>query len=69
ARAARLLTHGRLRLPLWAGVALGGIVLPGILLLNPALPAASVTAALLALGGLWLWEELWVRAGQAIPLS
>jgi Fe-S-cluster-containing dehydrogenase component/formate-dependent nitrite reductase membrane component NrfD len=69
ARAARLLTHGRLRLPLWAGLALGGIVLPGILLLNPALPAASVTAALLALGGLWLWEELWVRAGQAIPLS
>src|SRR3990172_1994049 len=69
ARAARLLTHGRLRLPLWAGVALGGIVLPGILLLTPALPAASVTAALLALGGLWLWEELWVRAGQAIPLS
>jgi len=22
-----------------------------------------------ALGGLWLWEELWIRAGQMIPLS
>jgi hypothetical protein len=23
----------------------------------------------LALAGLWLWEELWIRAGQMIPLS
>ncbi len=69
ARAARLLTHGRLRTALWAGVVLGGIALPWVLLLNPALPAASVAAAILALGGLWLWEDLWVRAGQSVPLS
>jgi hypothetical protein len=23
----------------------------------------------LALAGLWLWEELWIRAGQMLPLS
>jgi hypothetical protein len=26
-------------------------------------------AAVLALGGLWVWEDLWVKAGQSIPLS
>jgi hypothetical protein len=29
----------------------------------------SALAALLALAGLWLWEDLWVKAGQAVPLS
>jgi hypothetical protein len=33
------------------------------------LPATSAVAALLALGGLWLWEDIWIRAGQALPLS
>jgi hypothetical protein len=43
--------------------------MPLVLLLNPSLPATSGAAALLALGGLWLWEDVWVRAGQALPLS
>jgi Fe-S-cluster-containing dehydrogenase component/formate-dependent nitrite reductase membrane component NrfD len=69
ARAARTLTHGPFRAGVWAGVVLGGIIVPWVLLLNPGWPAASAAAALLALGGLWLWEDLWVRAGQAVPLS
>jgi formate-dependent nitrite reductase membrane component NrfD len=69
ARAARLLTHGSLRAPLWGGVVVGGIALPLVLLLSASVPFGSELAAALALAGLWLWEELWIRAGQMIPLS
>ena len=69
ARAARLITRGPYRVRFWWGVVLGGTVLPLVLLLNPSLPLTSAAAAVLALGGLWLWEDLWVRAGQALPLS
>jgi len=68
-RAARLLTHGPLRAPLWSGVAVAGIVLPLVLLLSASVPFGSELAAGLALAGLWLWEELWIRAGQMLPLS
>ena len=69
ARAARLLTHGPLRVALWGGVVVGGIALPLVLLLSASVPLGSELAAGLALAGLWLWEELWIRAGQMIPLS
>ena len=69
ARAARLLTRGPLRVPLWGGVVGGGIALPLVLLLSASIPFGSELAAGLALAGLWLWEELWTRAGQMIPLS
>jgi formate-dependent nitrite reductase membrane component NrfD len=69
ARAARLLTRGPLRRPLWFGVIGGGIALPLVLLMSVSVPFGSELAAALALGGLWLWEELWIRAGQMIPLS
>jgi len=26
-------------------------------------------AALLSLAGLWVYEDLWVKAGQSLPLS
>jgi formate-dependent nitrite reductase membrane component NrfD len=68
-RAARLLTHGPLRAPLWGGVVAAGIALPLVLLLSASVPFGSELAAGLALGGLWLWEELWIRAGQTLPLS
>jgi formate-dependent nitrite reductase membrane component NrfD len=68
-RAARLLTHGPLSVPLWGGVAAAGIALPLVLLLSASVPFGSELAAGLALAGLWLWEELWVRAGQMLPLS
>ena len=69
ARAARLLRRGTMGRRLWGGVVLGGAVLPLILLGFPAQPVCLALAAVLALGGLWLWEDIWVRAGQALPLS
>jgi len=67
ARAARLLTHGTLRRRFWGGVVVGGIALPLVLVWLT--PAGTAPAAVLALGGLWLYEDLWVTAGQALPLS
>jgi hypothetical protein len=29
----------------------------------------SIAAAMLALAGLWWFEDLWIKAGQAAPLS
>ena len=45
-----------------------GVALPVILLL-PGVPAAWTLAALGALAGLFLEEDLLVRAGQALPIS
>ncbi|HJR50786.1 MAG TPA: hypothetical protein VJ794_06755, partial [Gemmatimonadales bacterium] len=67
--AARVLTHGPLRAALWGGVGAAGIALPLVLLLSTSVPFGSELAAGLALAGLWLWEDLWIRAGQALPLS
>jgi formate-dependent nitrite reductase membrane component NrfD len=68
ARAARTLTRGSLAGWLWSGVVVAGTVLPMLLLASP-WPPGWALGALLSLGGLWLWEELWVRAGQSVPLS
>jgi Fe-S-cluster-containing dehydrogenase component/formate-dependent nitrite reductase membrane component NrfD len=70
--AARLLTRGAYRARFWGGVVLAGTVLPMIGLFAGALvdgPSLTALAALLALAGLWLWEDLWVKAGQSVPLS
>ena len=69
ASAARLIRQGTMGRRLWVGVVLGGVMLPLILLGFPQQPWCQALAAVLALGGLWLWEDLWVRAGQALPLS
>ena len=45
------------------------MLLPLLLLMSASVPFGSVLAAALALAGLWLWEELWIRAGQALALS
>jgi formate-dependent nitrite reductase membrane component NrfD len=66
--AARLITRGSLRHVFWGGVIAGGTLLPALLLI-PASGATSVLAGVLALVGLYLWEDCWVRAGQAVPLS
>jgi len=29
----------------------------------------AAVAAVLSLAGQWLYEDLWVRAGQSVPLS
>ncbi|MBI4610517.1 MAG: polysulfide reductase NrfD [Candidatus Rokubacteria bacterium] len=67
ARAADLLTRGGLSGPFCGGVVLAGIGLPMLLLLGGT--PSLVVASLLALAGHWLYELLWVRAGQSIPLS
>src|SRR5262245_7455930 len=72
ALAARLLTRGAYRARFWVGVVLVGTVLPMIALLVGAFSGPmsfTALAALLALAGLWLWEDLWVKAGQSVPLS
>ena len=67
ARAARLISRGPWRTPFWAGVIAVGTVLP-IVLVWPN-PYSAVLGALLALVGLWIYEDLWLKAGQAVPLS
>jgi Fe-S-cluster-containing dehydrogenase component/formate-dependent nitrite reductase membrane component NrfD len=72
ALAARLVTHGALRGRFWGGVVAAGLVLPlGLVLVAAAWDSVAVTAlaALLALAGLWVWEDVWVKAGQSVPLS
>ena len=72
ALAAQLLTRGAYRARFWGGVVAGGTLIPMIALVAGAaadsLPL-TLLAAVLALAGLWLWEDLWVKAGQSIPLS
>ena len=72
ALAAHVITRGGLRCRFWAGVVLAGGVVPLILIAVGGIVASTPVAALaaiLTLAGLWLWEDLWVRAGQSIPLS
>ncbi len=67
ARAARLLSHGPYARMHWGvGVALG-ILLPLAILAGS--PPLLPVAAILALGGLLVEEDLFVRAGQALPIS
>ncbi|MCI0342550.1 MAG: polysulfide reductase NrfD [Planctomycetales bacterium] len=69
-RAARVVTDGELRGRFWIGVVGAGTVAPLALLHVGHLGSApAALACLLALGGLWLWESLWIRAGQSVPLS
>jgi len=71
-RAAGLIARGELSFRFWIGVALIGTVVPLILLgtaLRTGSAAPAVGAALLALAGLWTFENLWIEAGQAVPLS
>ena len=72
ALAARMIRRGPHRMRFWVGVVVGGVVVPMILMIAGAASdsnALSAVGALLALAGLWLWEDLWVRAGQSVPLS
>jgi hypothetical protein len=72
AKAAMLITRGGYRAHFWLGVVLAGTIAPIALVMADlalSLPALSQLAAILTLAGLWLWEDLWVKAGQSIPLS
>jgi formate-dependent nitrite reductase membrane component NrfD len=53
----------------WGGAisAAAGSILAAALF--PGLPGGPLVAALLALGGSFAWEYVWVEAGQSVPLS
>lgn len=73
-RATELLTRGPLREKFWGLVVAIGIVLPVIFLSWSGLHGEisyllHSLSAILALIGLWVFETLWVEAGQAVPLS
>ena len=67
ARAARLLTHGAYRVRFLGLAVVVGVLLPFLTIVL--MPGGMVIGALLALVGLWVYEDLWVKAGQSIPLS
>jgi formate-dependent nitrite reductase membrane component NrfD len=72
ALAARLLARGAYRVRFWGGVVMGGTLAPLAALFAAVIvdsTALTAIGALVALAGLWLWEDLWVKAGQSIPLS
>ncbi|HET9533708.1 MAG TPA: 4Fe-4S dicluster domain-containing protein [Blastocatellia bacterium] len=70
-RAARLITRGIFSKLFWGGVIAAGTVLPLVALATglAQTPAIAAAVSLLALAGLFLWEHIWVQAGQAVPLS
>jgi formate-dependent nitrite reductase membrane component NrfD len=70
ARAGRLLTRGHFSGLFWGGAIVAGIVVPlALLWLFPSTAAAVAIAGLLTLIGLWVYEDIWVKTGQSIPLS
>jgi len=68
ARAARLVTHGPWMVRHWVGGVLFGTLAPIVLLVSP-VDGAMQIAALLMLVGLWIIEDVFIRAGQALPIS
>ena len=69
-RAGELLVRGPLKKSFWLLVVGLGTIVPIVLVLWPISSLIpNIAAALLALFGLWMYEHLWVRAGQAVPLS
>ena len=69
-RATELLTRGALRKQFWIlAIALGVLVPIGLLIGAGETIWGTLAAAVLALFGLWMYEHLWIKAGQAVPLS
>jgi Fe-S-cluster-containing dehydrogenase component/formate-dependent nitrite reductase membrane component NrfD len=71
--AVQILTRGRLSGRFWGLVVGVGLIVPIVLASLTVLEIAPLTAGALAAGfalaGLWWFEDLWVKAGQAAPLS
>jgi Fe-S-cluster-containing dehydrogenase component/formate-dependent nitrite reductase membrane component NrfD len=68
--AGALLLTGPLRNSFWFfAIGLGVVVPMGLILWPIGSLIPIVAAALLALFGLWMYEHLWIKAGQALPLS
>jgi Fe-S-cluster-containing dehydrogenase component/formate-dependent nitrite reductase membrane component NrfD len=72
--ATALITRGKLSAKFWWGaILIGGLIPLALLWLAAAHPASSIAAcnlaAALALAGLFVFDEIWITAGQAPPLS
>jgi Fe-S-cluster-containing dehydrogenase component/formate-dependent nitrite reductase membrane component NrfD len=71
--AARVPINGRLRKRFWGLVVGTGLVAPIILaalvLVSLLSIGFAIVAAVLALAGLWWFEEIWLKGGQSAPLS
>jgi Fe-S-cluster-containing dehydrogenase component/formate-dependent nitrite reductase membrane component NrfD len=69
-RASALFTRGVFRKQFYIFVLALGVIVPlALLLWAGQFLWGPLAASMLALLGLWMYEHLWVRAGQAIPLS
>lgn len=71
AGAARMILYGAYAKPFWGLVVVLGHLVPLVLLaLVPGVAVGfTAVASLLALGGLLVFEHIWVMAGQSMPLS
>lgn len=69
-RSADLLIKRAMRKQFWIFVVALGAIAPIALILWPT-PSLipNMLASILALFGLWMYENLWIKAGQALPLS
>ena len=67
-RVTALLTDGPYSRRQWGVCLFAGVLLP-VLLLVPSQPILWLVASLLALFGLLVYEDTFVRAGQALPIS
>jgi Ni/Fe-hydrogenase subunit HybB-like protein len=73
-QAADTLTRGPLRLRFWALAIGAGLLLPIVLAISVLSSKVekdftSILVAILALAGVWFFEDVWVKAGQAVELS
>ena len=71
-RAAELILRGELSRRFWVVVVALGTILPLVLLglgIAARAPTLMAVAAILSLFGLWILENIFIEAGQAVPLS
>ena len=69
-RAGDMLLTGPLKKSFWIFAIGVGNVVPVVLILWPiGSIVPNILAAVLVLFGLWIYENLWIKAGQAVPLS
>jgi Fe-S-cluster-containing dehydrogenase component/formate-dependent nitrite reductase membrane component NrfD len=68
-RAKHLLVSGVFAPPFWLSILIGGVLPIVLLAALPETPFTLAFASVAAAGGLWMFSLLWVKAGQAVPLS
>jgi Fe-S-cluster-containing dehydrogenase component/formate-dependent nitrite reductase membrane component NrfD len=69
-RSAELLVTGALSKSFWIFVVgLGTLAPVALTFWQVSSVVPNIAASLLALFGLWMYEHLWIKAGQAVPLS